>query len=183
MTKRALLFAAKFVILTMPLTWMWMEWGRGAYGRFFTYAVGPLYDLFDLGLHAGGARERYITYIPFFALMFITPRISLTRRLVGTAAGFLSIFTFHVVFSLWVQIAYPPGAPGTSGGFAIYLPAILLSDSLPLVLWAVLCQDYVREVASEALGRLGLTGARVRDPAPTTETITEADAAGPNGGA
>jgi hypothetical protein len=168
MTKRALLFAAKFVILTVPLTWLWMEWGRGAYGRFFTYSVGPLYELFNLGLQAGGARERYIGYIPFIALMFITPGISLTRRLLGTAAGFLSIYSFHVIFSLWVQIAYPPGARGTTSGFAIFLPAILLSDSLPFVLWAVLCQDFVRKGASEALGRLQLTGARGRDPASTT---------------
>jgi len=146
------------VLLTGPLTWLWMEWGRGAYGRFFARAVDPLYELFGLEWSAGGARERYIIYIPFLALMFITPRLSLLRRVLGTAAGFQAIFVFHVIFSLWVQIAYPPGQANTSGGFAIYLPAILLSDSLPLILWALLCPDFVRGIASEAFDRLGLVG-------------------------
>jgi hypothetical protein len=157
MTKRVLLFAAKFVLLTVPLTWLWMEWGRGAYGRFFSTSVGPLYELLDLQMGPGGARERYVNYIPFLALMFITPRLSWSRRLLGTLAGFLAIFSFHVIFSVWVQIAYPPGAPSTSSGFAIYLPAILLSDSLPLVLWALLCHDFVSGAASEAFGRFGLS--------------------------
>ena len=99
MTKQTLLFAAKFVLLSVPLTWLWMEWGRGAYGRFFTSMVSPLYELLDIGWNPGGARERYINYIPFFVLMFITPRLSMARRLYGTAAGFLAIFVFHVIFS------------------------------------------------------------------------------------
>ena len=163
MTKRVLLFAAKFVILTVPLTYLWMEWGRGAYGRFFANLAGPLYELLDLEMGPGGARERYVNYIPFFVLMFITPRLSLVRRLLGTAAGFLAIFVFHVVFSLWVQLAYPSGTQATSTGFAIYLPAILLSDSLPLILWAVLCPDFVRESASKAFGRLGLMASQGRE--------------------
>jgi hypothetical protein len=156
MTKRILLFAAKFVILAVPLTWLWMEWGRGAYGRFFSTSVAPLYQLFDLEMGPGGARERYVNYIPFLVLMFVTPRLSLTRRVLGTCVGFLAIFTFHVVFSIWVQIAYPPGAASTQSGFAIYLPAILLSDSLPLILWALLCPDFVREAGAKAFGKLGL---------------------------
>ena len=175
MTKRVLLFAAKFVILTVPLTWLWMEWGRGAYGRFFSASVGPLYELLDLEMGPGGARERYVNYIPFLVLMFITPRLSLTRRVLGTLAGFLAIFTFHVIFSIWVQIAYPPGAPSTSSGFAIYLPAILLSDSLPLILWALLCQDFVRDAASEAFGKLGLSASQA--------AASEARGADPSGDA
>ena len=175
MTKRVLLFAAKFVILTVPLTWLWMEWGRGAYGRFFSASVGPLYELLDLEMGPGGARERYVNYIPFLVLMFITPRLSLTRRVLGTLAGFLAIFTFHVIFSIWVQIAYPPGAPSTSSGFAIYLPAILLSDSLPLILWALLCQDFVRAAASEAFGKLGLSASQA--------AASEARGADPSGDA
>ena len=31
-----------------------------------------------------------------------------------------------------------------------------MSDSLPLVLWALLCPEFMREVAAEALGKLGL---------------------------
>ena len=65
MTRRVLLFAAKFALLSVPLTWLWMEWGRGAYGRFFGSMVDPLYELLDIGLRSGGARERYVNYIPF----------------------------------------------------------------------------------------------------------------------
>ncbi len=176
MTKQTLLFAAKFILLSVPLTWLWMEWGRGAYGRFFTSMVSPLYELLDIGWNPGGARERYINYIPFFVLMFITPRLSMARRLYGTAAGFLAIFVFHVIFSLWVQIAYPPGQRSTSTGFAIYLPAILLSDALPLVLWAVLCHDFVRDTTSKAFGKLGLGGSQAPGSPPAASGATESGA-------
>lgn len=172
MTRQAILFAVKFILLSVPLTWLWMEWGRGAYGRFFTSMVGPLYELLDIGWSPGGARERYVNYIPFFVLMFITPRLSMARRLYATATGFLAIFVFHVIFSLWVQIAYPPGEQGTSTGFAIYLPAILLSDSLPLLLWALLCPDFVRDAASKAFGKLGLSGSQTAEPTPPAAAET-----------
>lgn len=162
---RAFWFFLKFVMLTVPLTWLWIEWGRGAYGQLFNAATDSLYGVLDLGLSAGGARERYINYIPFLALMLITPRVSISRRVFGIAAGFLAIFTFQVIFSLWVQIAYPPG-PRTTTGFAIFLPALLLSDSLPLILWAILCHDFVSKAASETVGKLGLSAKQSETAAP-----------------
>ena len=115
MTKQVLLFATKFVALSVPLVWLWMEWGRGAYGRFLTSMAQPIYELLALEIQPGGARERYINYIPFLVLMFITPRLSIARRVMGTIVGAMAIFTFHLIFDVWVQIAYPGGGRGNTG--------------------------------------------------------------------
>ncbi len=65
-------FILKFVALTVPLTLLWKEWGRGAYGGVLHDVSGTIYRWFGLHeLQPHGPRDRYINYIPFIALMLV----------------------------------------------------------------------------------------------------------------
>ena len=42
MTKKPFLLAVEFVALSVPLTWLWIEWGREAYPQLFLKVVTPI---------------------------------------------------------------------------------------------------------------------------------------------
>ena len=157
MKTRAFLFFLKFILLSVTLTWLWIEWGRQLYGRVFSILVAPLYAALGI-VGFQGSRERYINYIPFLVLMLITPRVRAGRRLGGIAVGFFVIFVFHVFLSIWAQLAQPAGSSLTRDSVAMFLPVALLSDALPFVLWALICNQFVKEVASTAFSQVGSRG-------------------------
>ena len=160
MIPRVAWFLTKLVVVSLSLTWLWIEWGRRAYGRLFLEVANPIYGWFGITAYQGGVRERYINYIPFLVLMLVTPRIGWMRRTLGTLVGLVLIFAFHVGFTVWVEAAYPLDGSTTPGGFPVYLPAILFSDALPLILWAVICHEFVAGVMSRAFDRWGVNRRR-----------------------
>ena len=154
---KAFFFLFKFVLLSVPLTWIWIEWGRQAYGRMFSFLVGPLYEALGM-VGFQGSRERYINYIPFLVLMLITPRVSASRRFGGVVVGFVVILVFHLFFSVWAQLAQPAGEAITRESVALFLPVMLLSDALPFILWALICHEFVKQATSTAFAKLGPPG-------------------------
>ena len=78
-------FVLCFFALTLPLTWLWMEWGRDPYARFL---IGLAEQLFEIGRSGGAARgsaagARFVSVVPFVVLMAVTPGLSWRRRLLG----------------------------------------------------------------------------------------------------
>ncbi|MBW2420636.1 MAG: hypothetical protein JRH19_18985 [Deltaproteobacteria bacterium] len=149
--KQALLLLLKIVVVSVPLTWLWMEWGRSAYAGLFRQLAIPIYGYIgETTILPNAARDRFIHFLPFLVLMIITPRLSWLRRIVGTVVGFVALFAFQVVF---VYVDYistvGPGQQRTQEGFESFFPMMLLSDSLPLILWAIIAHEIVREFASK----------------------------------
>ncbi len=143
---RLLLVLLKIVAVSVPLTWLWLEWGREAYGKLFLELAMPIYGMFGLTtLLPEGARDRFINYLPFLILMLITPRLTLTRRLVGTLAGFVVIFAAHVVFVYVASLETATGGAMSHSRFIRIVPANTLSDSLPFVLWVVIAREFIWE--------------------------------------
>lgn len=143
--KRLLLLLLEFVVLSVPLTWVWIHWGKAHYVRGLFATLGVVYDLLGLpptGRGAGGVSLRYVSQVPFVVLMAITPGIHLRRRLVGWAVGALLIFASHVALVLLTDVAF---ASGRRVGVTI-LPLVVLVDGLPLLLWIVLARDFLRGV-------------------------------------
>ena len=96
-------------------------------------------------MYRESARDRFINYLPFLILMLITPRLTLTRRVVGTLAGFLVIFAAHLLF---VYVADPEIGESTAitrSRFIRIVPANTMSDSLPFVLWVLIAREFVWE--------------------------------------
>ena len=144
---RLLLTLLKIVAVSAPLTWLWIKWGRDAYGVLFAKLALPIYGLLGLtDLVPTGARDRFINYLPFLILMLVTPRLSWQRRIVGTAIGFLAIFLAHLAFVYVASSALQPGSTAMSPrGFVRIVPANVVSDAIPFVLWVIIAREFVWE--------------------------------------
>ena len=62
-----------FLGLSLPLTWVWLDWGQRWYGRNFGKLALPIYGLFGAtSVMPMGSRQRFINYLPFLILMLVT---------------------------------------------------------------------------------------------------------------
>lgn len=167
---RVLLTLLKIVAISVPLTWLWMEWGREAYGRLFGLLAMPIYGLLGLtDVVPTGARDRFINYLPFLILMWITPRMSWKRRIFGTLAGFAVIFCVHLVFVYVASTAGGgPSRSMTAHGFMRIVPANALSDAAPFVLWVFIAREFVWQSVARVFP--GAPPAPSPSPSPTVET-------------
>ncbi len=141
--KQTLLFLAKFVALTAPLTWLWQVWGRRAYTAFYGPVAHSIYALLGFDRVPTPSRERFINYIPFLTLMILTPRLSLRRRLVGTALGLVTLFVLHIAANL----TEAPGSHALPIGMALTL------DAAPFLLWVLIAHEFVRDIAGRNFTR------------------------------
>ena len=145
MRKRVVLLALEVVAVTLPLTWLWLAWGREAYHGVFVQLAAPLPAWFGLrSVQLITVPQRFINYVPFLALMIVTPRLSLARRTLGTIVGFGVIFLGHLAFFV-VSIAVYAEHEMTPRAMSTLFPALLLSDWLPFILWAIIARDVLRD--------------------------------------
>jgi hypothetical protein len=152
--KPVLLALLKIAAVSAPLTWLWMEWGREAYGQLFVQLSLPIYGLFGLtSMIPDGARDRFINYLPFLILMIITPRLPLRRRIIGIAVGFVILFLSHVAFAYIANQAVNPDNTINSRGFRKIVAANSFSDAMPFVLWIVLAKEWVGENAARLFAK------------------------------
>ncbi len=143
---KLLLVLLRIVAVSVPLTWLWITWGREAYGRLFLELAMPIYGFLGLtSVVPEGARDRFINYLPFLILMLITPRLTLTRRLVGTLVGFLVIFVAHLLFVYAADLEVWESTAMTRNRFIRIVPANTMSDSLPFVLWVLIAREFLWE--------------------------------------
>ena len=152
--KRAVVLALEFLAVTIPLTWLWMVWGREAYLEVFNPIAAPLlgwlgYPKSELAT----VPQRFINYVPFLGLMWVTPGLAPARRMVGTLVGCGVIFLGHVVF-VYASIGAYARWGETPEAVARLFPALVLCDALPFVLWAVIAHRFVREIAGRAARRI-----------------------------
>ncbi len=141
--KQTLLFLAKLVALTAPLTWLWQVSGRRAYTAFYGSVAHSIYSFFGFDRVPISSSERFINYIPFLTLMILTPRLSRRRRLVGTALGMVTLFFLHIVANLTVV----PRARSLSIEMSLFL------DAAPFLLWVMIAHQFVRDFARRKSGR------------------------------
>ncbi len=159
MRKRVVLLTLEVVAVTIPLTWLWLVWGREAYHGVFIQLVAPLPGWFGLpSYRLIAVPQRFINFVPFLALMIATPRLSPARRLLGTLAGFGVILVGHLAFYV-VSIAVYAEHGMTPRAISALFPVLLLSDSLPFLLWAIIARD----VLLDAIGRAARLGSAKAD--------------------
>ncbi|MDG2335847.1 MAG: hypothetical protein P8Q97_16665 [Myxococcota bacterium] len=150
MKLRPFLILIEFGLITLPLVWWWTHGGFEAYHAIFKRLAFPL--LQELGvthLNQGLVRDRFVGFIPFLGLMLVTPKIPFGQRIRGVGIGFVVIFFSHVALSYWSWISF--GREGESAGsMAQYFPALVLTDAIPFILWAL----FANRLLLEQLGRV-----------------------------
>lgn len=158
---RPLLILIEFGLITVPLVWWWTHGGLETYHVIFKRLAFPL--LQEVGVthvSAGLVRDRFVGFIPFLALMLVTPKIPLKRRLGGIGIGFAVIFFSHVGLTYWSWISFGRGGQ-TAESMATYFPALVITDAVPFILWAIFANRFLLE----QLGRVLDSSSRLAGPA------------------
>jgi hypothetical protein len=152
MRNRPLLLGLSIVLLTVGLTWAWTAWGGDAYERLLLWVAGPLLEAAGVTrIVESPAQKRFVSFVPFLALMWVTPKMSVRRRVVGTLVGCALLFLAHVGLvgvEQWSQSKRRP----TSDPFSTLFPAALFADSLPFMLWAVIANRWLRDWFARIVG-------------------------------
>ncbi len=141
--KQTLLFLAKFVALTAPLTWLWQIWGNRAYRAFYSPVAHSIYSFFGFDNIPTPGRDRFINYIPFLALMILTPELSRRRRFVGIAIGMVTLFFLHIAMNL-TDAPRPRALP---------IGRSMILDSAPFLLWVLIAHQFIRDMATRKFTR------------------------------
>lgn len=134
----ALRFIASFIFISLPLTWLWVEWGANSYAQLLKQLGDVLYSLVGLDGLRIAARDRFINLIPFIALVLATPRLAPRRRFLGLFAGIGFLIVSHLVFNAITELSDTPRLmPATLATF---------SDALPLALWILIARRFVSDI-------------------------------------
>ena len=159
--KTALWFILKFALVSIPLTWLWMEGGKYFYAQWFRSIAQPIYELFGFDRFPVPARDRYVHLIPFLALMVATPGIALARRVGFTLIGLFLTFVAQLALN-WIAVSQ-------SGKWAsLPAPVAAFSDALPFALWALAARHLLQQL-------LGTTSSAAPAPHQRKEAADEVD--------
>ena len=143
---RLLVLLLLFFALTVPLAWLWIEWGERAYARFLLALLEPVYAAMGLRHHRGGpVSPRLISIVPFVVLMAITPGMALRRRIAGMLVGLVVIFCFHLLLFLLVDSAYAVFGK-TRRALAKIVPFLLINDGVPFLVWLFFARAFLRDL-------------------------------------
>ena len=123
---------------------VWWSGGRELYGQYFSQAANAIYGLVGIDPFPALHRQRYINYVPFIALMALTPGLDLRRRSLRLLAGIFAIFVSHVV----VNALGPRQGPD----FTLPVSLAVFCDAFPFVLWAILAREFAMEWTLRFLG-------------------------------
>jgi sterol desaturase/sphingolipid hydroxylase (fatty acid hydroxylase superfamily) len=143
--KQAVLFTLSFVALSLVLTWLWLTGGNAVYAEMMEPVAREVYDW--LGIHGQGTlrRKRFINFVPFTALMLLTPRLTLRKRLLSLVGGWVILAASHLTVNAI--------AMGTEPRNRLPLAAAFTSDAMPFLIWYVLARDFVQETLHRARHR------------------------------
>ena len=140
-----------FFAVTVPLTWLWMNGGEELYVELFRKIAFPILGAMGMtGFPIAMVRDRMIGFIPFLALMVVTPKLGWLRRAVGIVVGALLLFASHVALSWWAYQSFVRGGKSAEN-MGAYFPALVLVDALPFLLWALFANRFLRETLSRVL--------------------------------
>ena len=142
---RLLLLLVLFFALTIPLSWLWHEWGVERYVAFLFAIMRKLRDTVGwpfAGKGGGGLSLRFVSHVPFLVLVLITPRLSMRRRVLGALLGSLFIAVTHLFIITLVNAAFLAG----DSVFRKVAPFVLIMDGLPFLAWLVVARDFLRNL-------------------------------------
>lgn len=146
---KLLRFFLLLAAFSLPLFWLWMEWGQATYQKLVGTAIVPLARMLgekDLNLFV--LKAHYMNVVPLAALFLATPALGRKKRLAALALGLALLFIWHLLFSLMLnhyQILW-----GHDRRFyRLFIPAISVNSAAPVILWLILAWKGAKELLGE----------------------------------
>ena len=140
MTRRVLLITLELFAVSAPLAWLWLAHLSALYADFFRALATPIFASPGMGDIPIVFRTRFINIIPFVAMMLVTPKLGVRRKSLGIALGLLVILAGHLAFTAIAGQAMLNVSRGgvLEDNFSVHIAGMLLSDSMPLLLWLII---------------------------------------------
>ena len=165
---RGLILLLEFVAITAPLTWLWMNGGQEAYMAFFKEVARPALAALGVTNYPPSAvRDRFIGFVPFIALMLITPGLAWSKRIGGLLIGFPIIVLCQIALVFAVFKIVVQGGGWNNDTKTALFPFTVIFDAVPLLLWAVFAHEYLGGLLQNIIPPTPVPVADVTPPAPS----------------
>lgn len=145
-----------FVLLigfSLPLFWVWMEWGQINYQKLMGAVIVPIaHSLGEKELNLFVLKAHYMNAVPLVALILATPALGWKKRLAALVLGLVLLLAWHLFFSL-VLNHYQTLWGRDRRFYRLFIPAISVNSALPVILWLVLAWRGAKELLGEIFAR------------------------------
>ena len=141
MKEKLWVFIAKFLLISIPLFFLWYWKGEDAYLVFLNYVLTfLLIKIAGFNLpYFPAPKDIFNNLIPFVSLMLITRGIPNRKRVLWLAEGLLILIGWHMVIT---EMVYFLGVDSVAyERFSV--PLYLFSETLPFILWIIFARRQV----------------------------------------
>ncbi len=150
---KLLRFFLLLAAFSLPLFWLWMEWGQEVYQKLIGLAIVPLVQaLGEKGLNLFLLKAHYMNVVPLTALILASPALAWRKRLMALALGLAILYVWHLLFSLILNHYQTLWGPDRRF-YRVFIPAISVNSALPVILWSILAWEGVKELLGEIFAR------------------------------
>ena len=150
---KLLKFFLLLALFSLPLFWLWMEWGQAAYQKLIGAAIVPLVQaLGEKSLNLFVLKAHYMNVVPLTALILAAPALGWKKRLAALALGLVILYVWHLLFSLVLNHYQTLWGPDRRF-YRVFIPAISVNSALPVILWFMLARKGVKELMGEIFAR------------------------------
>lgn len=150
---RLLRFFLLLAAFSLPLFWLWMEWGQTTYQKLVGTVIEPLArTLGEKDLNLFVLKAHYMNVVPLAALILATPALGWKKRLTALALGLAILYVWHLFFSLTLN-HYQMLWGRDRRFYQLFIPAISVNSALPVILWFILAWKGVKELMGEIFVR------------------------------
>jgi hypothetical protein len=141
MREKLWIFIAKFLLISIPLFFLWYWKGEDGYLVFLNYVL-TLLLIKIAGFHLPyfpAPKDIFNNLIPFISLLLITRGIPSRKRVIWLVEGLLILIGWHLVLT---EVVYFMGVDSpTYEKFSV--PLYLFSETFPFILWILFARRQV----------------------------------------
>jgi hypothetical protein len=145
MKEKLWVFIVKFLLISVPLSLLWLWRGQTYYLIFLQHAL-TLIVIKIAGFHVKGFPAPvpiFLNLISFVSLMVITRGVELKTRIIWLAEGLLILIAGHMVLIEAIYVIQLKYQIDSHAYEKLTEPLFLLSQTLSFVLWILLARKQV----------------------------------------